>query len=73
MTADDLRAMPGRDRWRAECRCATLQCAGWGHPVTSGHANIDTAVERVAKIIFALKTFARNDDSLAAFSAASAV
>lgn len=29
MTADDLRAMPGRDRWRAECSCATLQCAGW--------------------------------------------
>ena len=29
MTADDLRAMPGRDRWRAECSCAALQCAGW--------------------------------------------
>jgi predicted O-linked N-acetylglucosamine transferase (SPINDLY family) len=25
----------------ASLRLAPLQCAGWGHPVTSGHANID--------------------------------
>jgi predicted O-linked N-acetylglucosamine transferase (SPINDLY family) len=25
----------------AAMRLAPLQCAGWGHPVTSGHANID--------------------------------
>lgn len=25
----------------ASLRLAPLQCAGWGHPVTSGHANVD--------------------------------
>jgi protein O-GlcNAc transferase len=27
----------------ASLRLAPLQCMGWGHPVTSGHANIDVA------------------------------
>ena len=27
----------------ASLRLAPLQCAGWGHPVTSGHANIDVS------------------------------
>lgn len=29
ITDDALRAMPGPDRWRPECPCARLQCAGW--------------------------------------------
>ncbi len=32
----------------ASLRLAPLQCAGWGHPVTSGHANIDAALSSEA-------------------------
>lgn len=33
--------MNGRSFALAALRLAPLQCAGWGHPVTSGHASID--------------------------------
>ena len=29
ITADALRALPGPDRWPADCPCAQLRCAGW--------------------------------------------
>lgn len=32
----------------ASLRLAPLQCAGWGHPVTSGHANIDVSFSSAA-------------------------
>ncbi len=35
-------------QWLAAMRLAPIQCAGWGHPVTTGLANIDYALSATA-------------------------